>query len=343
VTRIQLATAVFEGANNAYLIDDEVTTLVDTAVAIPSVRSDLEAALRDCGVSFADIDAVVLTHWHPDHAGLAGEIQAAGDATVFVHEADAPIVSGREPPITESPTQQRETFDAWGMPAAARDRLTSFFETNATGLTGRDPTVTTLVDGERIELGEVTLETVHLPGHTAGLCGFAFDPESMPDGAGWESGDDSGEAGARAAFVGDAVLPQYTPNVGGADVRVSDPLGTYLDSLDRILKREWTTAYPGHREPIATPGARAAETVHHHRDRTERVVAAVREEPATAWEVSATLFGELTGIHTLHGPGEAFAHLEHLTRAGITTRDGITYRLVEPEPDLDAVGPSLRR
>ncbi|OYR53863.1 MBL fold metallo-hydrolase [Halorubrum halodurans] len=347
--RIQLGNTVFEGENDAYLIEADRTTLVDTAVSIPAVRADLREGLSGHGVDFADVDAIVLTHWHPDHAGLAGEIQAEGGASVYVHEADAPLVDGRERPLAADPAVRREMFDRWGMPAEARERLTDFFERAGTDIYGREADVTPIGDGETIDLGGVTLETVHLPGHTAGLCAFAFDPRTVPGHAPVRGSGEGGTAGASArddrppaeAFTGDALLPRYTPNVGGADVRVETPLAAYADSLVRIVERDWDAAHPGHRERIDEPSRRAAEILDHHRDRTRRVIGVLESGPATAWEVSAALFGDLEGIHTLHGPGEAFAHLDHLERAGVLERDGTAYRLVDPDPSVDALFPSV--
>jgi len=343
VKRIQLGNTVFEGENNAYLLDAGVTALVDTGVAIPDTREELVAGLAEHGVAFEDVDAVFLTHWHPDHAGLAGEIQAAGGATVFVHEADAPLVDGSEPHFGEDPDAQRRVFDRWGMPEEARGRLREFYERIGTGLRGRDPTVTTFVDGETFTIGGLTLEAVHLPGHTAGLSAFAFDPERGTESR--TDGDSRRTASARSAdvteaFTGDALLPQYTPNVGGADVRVEDPLGTYIESLVRIVERDFHTAHPGHRERIDEPSRRAAELLDHHRDRTGRVLDVLADGPATAWEVSAALFGDLEAIHVLHGPGEAFAHLEHLAAGGVVDHDGVAYRLVESDPDVDSLFPT---
>lgn len=342
VKRIQLGNTVFEGENNVYLLDTDSTALVDTGVAVPETRAELREGLADHGVAFADIDAVFLTHWHPDHAGLAGEIQAAGDADVFVHEADAPLVNGTDPHFAEDPDTQRRVFDRWGMPETAQDRLREFYETVGTGLRGRDATVTTFADGETFEVGGASLETVHLPGHTAGLSAFAFDPDSRPGGEqsdGSAGAPTTGPESRTEAFTGDALLPRYTPNVGGADVRVEDPLGKYADSLARIVDRDWDAAHPGHREQIDEPSRRAAEILAHHRHRTRRVLDVLADGPATAWEVSAALFGDLEAIHILHGPGEASAHLDHLAAAGVVEQDGTAYRLVESEPDVDALFP----
>ncbi|MDZ5812031.1 MBL fold metallo-hydrolase [Halorubrum sp. AD140] len=346
--RIQLGNTVFEGENDVYLLDGETTALVDTGVALPDVRADLEAGLAEHGVAFADVDEIVLTHWHPDHAGLAGEIQAAGGADVFVHEADAPLVDGTETPLAADPVLQRETFDRWGLPEADQERLRDFFEAVSDGLSGRPAEATTLDDGDVVEAGGVALEAVHLPGHTAGLTGFAFDPREVPDHEpvgrlGSDDAPDAGTAAPEELFAGDALLPKYTPNVGGADVRVDAPLAAYAKSLVRIVERDFDAAHPGHRERIDDPSRRAATILDHHRHRTRRVLEVLADRgPATAWEVSAELFGDLVDIHVLHGPGEAFAHLDHLADAGVVERDGTAYRLVDPDPDVDALFPTTR-
>jgi len=126
VKRIQLGNTVFEGENDVYLLDGETTALVDTGVALPDVRGELEAGLAEYGLGFADVDAIALTHWHPDHAGLAGEIQAESDADVYVHEADARRSSTaamrRCSSIATSSARRSIGGDAGARPRAA-DRL----------------------------------------------------------------------------------------------------------------------------------------------------------------------------------------------------------------------------
>ena len=309
--RITLGNEEFEGRNNAYVLaDGDDLALVDTGIATPDVRSQLREGLAEYGYDFADVDDIVLTHYHVDHAGLAGEIQAESDATVYVHEADAPLVAGDETAVDAVERRQHEYLEEWGVPDNAREELLGFLEASA-HIEGDPADVTPIEDGTVLEVGGRRLETVHAPGHTAGLCCFEID-------------------GGSEALAGDALLPVYTPNVGGADVRVDRPLQTYLETRERIEDGGYDRVWPGHRDPIEEPADRAREIIDHHHERTEKVLAVLREHgPCDAWTVSAHLFGDLAGIHILHGPGEAYAHLDHLRHEGVLARDDGEYRLLE--------------
>ena len=323
---VSLGNRAFEGNNNAYVLgleDDATTTLVDTGVADDETRRQLREGLDRHGLGFADVERIFLTHHHADHVGLAGEIQAEGGCEVFVHEADAPLVEQDPGAMDAADERLRRVVEEWGMPDGKREELLAFLDGTA-GIGGDPPSVTPFEGGERFDLGSVELEAVHMPGHAAGLAGYAFD------------GRDGEEV-----FSGDALLPYYTPNVGGADTRVEGALAAYLETLAGIVERDYARAWPGHRGPIVDPPGRAADIVVHHRERTERVLAVLAEGPATPWEVSAELFGSLSYIHILHGPGEAYAHLEHLEAAGVVAREGSAFELVDPDADVDALFPDV--
>ncbi|AAG19193.1 MBL fold metallo-hydrolase [Halobacterium salinarum] len=318
VHQFQLTNAAFEGRNSVYLLgvgdDAAPTTLVDTGIATPAVEAELRTALDDRGTSFAAIDRILLTHWHHDHAGLAGTIQADGDATVYVHEADAAMVAQDADAVSGMAATQAAYLDEWGMPADKQAELNDFLDTHD-GLQGQPADVTPLSDGDTVQLGGLDAEVVHLPGHAAGLVAYVVERD-----------------GRREAFVGDAILPKYTPNVGGADVRVERPLQRYRDSLQRIEALDLDRAWPGHRGPVFAPAARARDIAAHHDERTERVLDVVRARgPVSAWTVSDALFGELHDIHVLHGPGEAYAHLDDLVHEGV---------LVESQPGEYALAAS---
>jgi glyoxylase-like metal-dependent hydrolase (beta-lactamase superfamily II) len=320
--RIRLGNTVFEGLNNVYVLQGEDTALVDTGVATEPTREELVAELGELGVAVSDIDQVFLTHWHYDHAGLAGMIQRESGATVHAHEADAPLIAGDEESLIEERTLQQEKFEEWQIPDEPREELMSFLEGHA-ALRGGDVDVTPFTGGDTFQVNDAELEAVHLPGHAAGLTGFAVERQ-----------------GEQQAFVGDAILPKYTPNVGGADIRVTDPLGKYVESLVEVIERDWDRVHPGHRGTIDDPAGRAREILSHHRERTEKVLEVLdRHGACDAWTVSHHLFGELETIHILHGPGEAYAHLNHLESHGVVERDVTEYRPVEPDADVDALFP----
>ena len=324
--QVQLGNQAFEGQNNCYVLGTEpgaTLTLVDTGIAHGTTRDQLADELATHDVAFEDVERILLTHWHPDHTGLAGEIQAVSGCSVHAHAADAGLIE-QQSDVRESMNDRMQTRIAeWGMPAAKQEELLAIVLADEGE--GQPPEVRPFEAGDRFDLGSVELEVVHLPGHTEGLSGFAFD------------GRDGEEL-----FSGDALLPYYTPNVGGADTRVERALAKYLDTLEGVVERGYSRAWPGHRGAIVDPSGRAADIVDHHRERTERVVDVLDEHgPADPWTVSAHLFGELHSIPVLHGPGEAHAHLAHLAEAGVVARSGTAYELVDADADLDALFPDL--
>lgn len=312
--QIQLSNFSFEGDNNVYLFDDgPETVLVDTGDWMDETRDQLATALAERGLEFADIDRILLTHWHGDHVGLARTIQADSGAEVYVHEADAPLVAGETAAWEAMERTQREYFDHWRMPEEKQAVLEEIFAT--VEMRENPPDVTPFTDGETFSFNDRTLRAVHAPGHAAGLCMYLVE----------ETND---------VLSGDALLPKYTPNVGGADVRVEQPLAKYLQTLGDIADAQYDRAWPGHRDVIEDPTARAEFIIHHHEERAWRVLDALRRlGPADAWTVSADLFGKLEHIHILHGPGESYAHLEHLVREGTVVSEGSEYRLADGVAD----------
>lgn len=308
--RIPLSNSAFEGDNNAYLFaEGSETVLIDTGDWMDTTRRQLRSGLREHNVEFSDIDQIFLTHWHPDHTGLAGVIQQESDAIVRIHTNDASLVEGDKSAWQEMHDMQRAYFDEWGMP---RNKQEVLLERMAgPGTTDVTPSVTPFADGDIFEFNGHELTVVHTSGHADGLCIFEMD---LHDG--------------REIFSGDALLPVYTPNVGGADVRVDHPLEKYLRALQAIADAQYDTAWPGHRDPIDDPTGRAEYIIHHHEERAWKILDALdRLGPCETWIVSDDLFGELQDIHILHGPGESYAHLEHLERAGIVERIGNQYQL----------------
>lgn len=82
---------------NAFVVRADVPTLIDTGT--PGGAAKVLSAIAKAGLNPADIERIVLTHRHADHAGNAAELARATGAEVHVAPADAPFVAeGREQP-----------------------------------------------------------------------------------------------------------------------------------------------------------------------------------------------------------------------------------------------------
>lgn len=128
-------------------------TLVDTGWHASGPR--LVRSIRLAGLDPRSIGDVLLSHWHPDHAGAAARFARSSAApSVRVGAADRPVVAGTEPP-----------------PAA--DRAAGPLRRLAVRLARRPAPVDAgvLAGGERLEVAG-GLEVVAAPGHTAGHCAF---------------------------------------------------------------------------------------------------------------------------------------------------------------------------
>lgn len=281
--RIAVGDGSPEGTNSAYVLPD-FGAVIDPGPSGDASWKRLLTGLAESDVSLSEVSSVFVTHWHMDHAGLAPRLAEESDATLYMHEDDAPLIGEYAAERTRRLDHDARALARWGVPREEINAIQS--RDNTTPVPDAFP-VHPVSDSDH-----AGLEVIHTPGHTLGHTSFAVDG---------------------MLFVGDAVLPTYTPNIGGSDTRTENPLETYLRTLGRLRSRdEEETAYPGHGVDLDLR-ARIDEIWSHHERRSRRIHALVVEhERVTPWEVATQLFGEMRGIHAKMGAGEAAAHLSYL-------------------------------
>ena len=266
-------------------------TLVDTGLGLPDASARWEAALD--GVEVARI---VITHFHPDHAGGGEDAQALTGATVHQGADD-----------------YEQCLRVWGSEDWSV-RLADYLQRHG------------LPD-------EVADELRHESRRFAPFIRFARDPELLREGDeldGWRVLELPGHADGHVCLerdgvlvAGDHVLGVITPTVGLYPESRPDPLADYQASLRRTIELAPRIALPGHGDPVSDPVARAREILEHHERRLDQTAAALGPEPRNAHEFSVTLFGQgLDASGRRFALAETLAHLERLVHEGRAARSG---------------------
>ena len=111
---------------------------------------------------------------------------------------------------------------------------------------------------------------------------------------------------------------------------MSNPLGDYLASLDKVGAYEAQEVLPAHEHRFVSLGARVAQLKQHHEQRFAEVLEAVRGGTNTAWEIASHMqwsrpWERIDGFMRRAAVGEAVAHLRALEERGVL-------RAVEGEP-----------
>src|ERR1051325_7143684 len=107
VYRIQ---APFDGnAVHLYLIRGAKLALIDSGAG-DSPLVAVEPALRELGLGWSDLDYLLNTHGHVDHAGGNGELKAAApQVQIHIHPSDRYLLAGPEAHLN-SPTDSAEAI-----------------------------------------------------------------------------------------------------------------------------------------------------------------------------------------------------------------------------------------
>lgn len=224
---------------NFYLVEtSEGLTLVDAG--LPGHLRQLEEHLSRNGYIPQDIKAVLLTHGHPDHTGLAATLDAAG-ADIWVHTGDAPILAdGPRSALRHAKPERSMLPYLLRRPAAIGTPLHLARQGGFTA--AKVPGVRTFHGDQRLGSVPGRPHAVVLAGHTPGSTAYHF-----PD--------------LDVLFTGDALVTHdgLTGHTGPTLVcrGFTHDSHAALASLDRLARTAAALLLPGHGEPF-TGGPHAA-------------------------------------------------------------------------------------
>jgi glyoxylase-like metal-dependent hydrolase (beta-lactamase superfamily II) len=294
--------------------------LIDAGWEHPEAWTALRDGLAGLGLSVADVYGVVVTHHHPDHAGLAGRVREASGAWIAMHHADAEVVRQLHQQVRDG--IERE----WQSTALRRAGAGPGELAEAGQWDGRvDPPAVPdreLADGDLVDLPGRALRAIWTPGHSPGhIC------LHLPAANGTNGSRRADPAGRDRLFTGDHVLPRITPHIGlyPYDRPGVDPLGDYIASLNRILAVDVDEAMPAHEHRFSDFKHRVHAIIAHHEERLAEVAALLSAEPRTLWEISAGMrwnqsWEAMRTLPRRMAAGEAASHLRTLERRGAVRR-----------------------
>ena len=278
-----------------------------------------EAVGQGYALGFAPegVRAVIVTHGHADHAGLAHRWAEAG-ARIFALAPDMTALTSGDGWREYQARRGREEMRRHGCPPEIVDRLEEIRRERSSALRWKGapwgsvaPAVGDHVFPIEGPEGERSLRIVAAPGHTPGNLGAIVE----------ETGE---------LYGGDTLLPGRIPSAG---LHFHSSTGTprwpslppYVRSVEWLGSLPLTRLLPAHgiREAGAAldPAAEAHRFLAHYRRRGRQVRAALDEGPATAHALARRIFPRIPEERVGQAMTEVIGHLDVGLQEGTARRD----------------------
>lgn len=293
---------------NLWLLDDDSgPTIVDTGIGDARTRALWEEILP------GEAQRVILTHYHPDHAGNAGWLCGRFGIQMWTTQGEyltAHAVRSSSAGYTSDAVLA--VFNQNGLDAAHAAKMAKMRGNNRYAELVPDfpSAYRRIIEGDVLRIGGREWRAIvghgHAPEHLSLYC------EAL-----------------NTVVAGDMLLSTISTNVSVWSIDPEgDPLRLFLDSVARYRELpEDVLVLPSHGKPFRGAHQRVAELEAHHAARFAELLQAL-DRPKSAGDVLQVLFRRPLDAHQMFfAMGEAIAHLHYLYYAGKVRRtvgdDGI--------------------
>jgi glyoxylase-like metal-dependent hydrolase (beta-lactamase superfamily II) len=291
---------------NLWLLEDGPGwTIIDCGYALDETREAWERIFAE-RLGGRPVRRIIVTHYHPDHMGLADWLTERWDAPLWTTEKEYLHARMMAQDVGEASAAARRGF---ARRAGLDDEASTVFGERQgnyrLGVPAVPPTYRRIGEGSVIEIDgrkwRVMIGEGHAPEHACLFCA--------------ETG---------VLIAGDQILPRISPNISVQTYEPDgDPLARYLVSLKKLRAAlpPDILVLPSHNLPFYGVHERIDELTAHHGARCDDVIAAC-VRPTSAADLLPVLFRRQLDRHQLgFALGEALAHLHYLKGQGALTRN----------------------
>lgn len=305
VLQLNIPTPFPVGSVNVYAIQGpEGYYLIDAGAATDEARSLIDEWLP------GPLSGILITHGHPDHLGLAGELAKANNCPVCINFEE--YQRSQNPSFRDRVMSQ--LMEKGGVPT---DLVIQVVENHKNSIRDfmrklDDVEVMEILPGQKFATELGPLEVLNTPGHSLGHCCFYLTESKI-------------------LFSGDHVLASISPNPLldlTMDGKRRLAYVEYLDSIDKIASLSVERAFPGHGTSFDNLDNVIRRFHIFHAKREKGVLAALSHQLKTPFEVAQKIYPGVRDLDIFLALSRVWGHLDLLEQQGKVSRlekSNITY------------------
>ena len=302
---------------NIYLIENEGGwTALDSGLGDEACKAAWQAALAG-PLKGQRLKSLIVSHFHPDHVGLAGwlcerfDLELTMPRPEYLHSLVLQCA-----PADYGEDVFRPFYQRHGLSAEATEIVLSRGHEYLKRTTGVPASYHRIKHNDTLSVGARDFRVLTGGGHALEQA-MLYRPQE------------------RLFLAADQVIARISPNVSVHPMEPDlDALGIYLASLRGVREAVApdVLVLPGHGLPFHGLHERVGELLAHHRQRCAEIAAACKDVPLTVAEIVPVLFTRPLDAHqTGFAFGEVLAHVNHMLGRGelrleIDTRGVDRYR-----------------
>jgi glyoxylase-like metal-dependent hydrolase (beta-lactamase superfamily II) len=286
--------------NIFFLEDGDGWAVLDTGINNEATRTAWESLSAQLGGR--RLTRLIVTHFHPDHIGLAGWLAERFDLPLLTSQTAylgcwnislSPGALDAEP--------YRLFYERNGLDEATTKIVSTQGHGYLRMVAPLPPTFTRVVAGDRMKIGGREFLVFSGDGHAPEQIMLYCAEEQL-------------------FLAADQVLAKISPNVSVWAVDpYGDPLGLFLRSLKSLQANvpSDVLVLPGHQLPFYGLHQRASELVTHHEERCAMIAEACTKGPKSAAELVPVIFHRALDPHQMSFAfSEVLAHVNYMVREG---------------------------